>query len=619
VEPKDITGFYSEYKRSLHKSISIEDDFYGGISKKEWVDKLINKSNYLRKTYIHNEEKIKEIIYPFISGEKALNDELADTFFNEISKLIMNVEDNYLLTTSMLEVLEKYYSSKNNTNKLILVKFFLGLSFADRALSSFCVVAENYFDEVVKYSDIYTKIDDFDVRRRIVFAYYNRIANFHCKNEIDIKKSVELLEEAITFYKKEDVRKLDKDKIDFDEMINESICSFLIEISDSSFDIDKNLVNEVLEKYVPKDINFKNYLEKNSIFVLAYIWANYKLNKISINEAFEYLYAFYRNKDKLVVYSNPYFYEDEEYQTQTLYMSKCFKWLADDRCKIEHKKAIKSELISDFKHLYKSIPYLTNNSLLNNDMIDILTNLLKSETSENEAIEFINEIIIRRNSMTLIHSTMVSKISVLVAKSLIKNKPSLFYNLLDTDDDKVVFSKTKYLLDYIKKASLIHDLGRSWISDVINLQIRRITSEEYLEIKTHPQNGADIINGTILEEKYNDMILGHHKYYDNSGGYPTDYDNLKSNKKILTDILTIADCIDAATDTLGRNYSHGKSWDPIVLNELLSDDKRYNHEIMEVINGDDETKKAIGNQVDKGRINVYFDIYNKYLGNKNKK
>ena len=131
MEPKDITGFYSEYKRSLHKSISIEDDFYGGISKKEWVDKLINKSNYLRKTYIHNEEKIKEIIYPFISGEKALNDELADTFFNEISKLIMNVEDNYLLTTSMLEVLEKYYSSKNNTNKLILVKFFLGFSFAD--------------------------------------------------------------------------------------------------------------------------------------------------------------------------------------------------------------------------------------------------------------------------------------------------------------------------------------------------------------------------------------------------------------------------------------------------------------------------------------------------------
>ena len=43
------------------------------------------------------------------------------------------------------------------------------------------------------------------------------------------------------------------------------------------------------------------------------------------------------------------------------------------------------------------------------------------------------------------------------------------------------------------------------------------------------------------------------------GGYPSSFDNTKSDYRIIIDLITIADCLDAATDCFGRNYKHPKS------------------------------------------------------------
>ena len=55
------------------------------------------------------------------------------------------------------------------------------------------------------------------------------------------------------------------------------------------------------------------------------------------------------------------------------------------------------------------------------------------------------------------------------------------------------------------------------------------------------------MHGDEVFEPYIDVILGHHKTYDGKGGYPADFDNTASSKRILIDLITIADCTDAAT------------------------------------------------------------------------
>ena len=66
-------------------------------------------------------------------------------------------------------------------------------------------------------------------------------------------------------------------------------------------------------------------------------------------------------------------------------------------------------------------------------------------------------------------------------------------------------------------------------------------------------------NGTSKVLNYDNIARGHHKLYDNSKGYPTTFSTAALPEKILIDLVTVADCIDAATDTVGRSYSKGKS------------------------------------------------------------
>ena len=84
--------------------------------------------------------------------------------------------------------------------------------------------------------------------------------------------------------------------------------------------------------------------------------------------------------------------------------------------------------------------------------------------------------------------------------------------------------------------------------------------------------------------------------------------------KIMVDIITIADCIDAATDTLGRNYTKSKTWLPALADELENDEKmRYNQEIVNIIKNDKETCDSISYITDEGRTDIYYDIYRKYI------
>ena len=59
--------------------------------------------------------------------------------------------------------------------------------------------------------------------------------------------------------------------------------------------------------------------------------------------------------------------------------------------------------------------------------------------------------------------------------------------------------------------------------------------------------------------KYADIARGHHKWYDNSRGYPEAFQTDSVAEKVVIDLVTVADCLDAATDTVGRSYSRGKT------------------------------------------------------------
>lgn len=99
-------------------------------------------------------------------------------------------------------------------------------------------------------------------------------------------------------------------------------------------------------------------------------------------------------------------------------------------------------------------------------------------------------------------------------------------------------------------ASLVHDLGKTWIGNDILLKSEALSDEERRTIERHPVIGARILIGCDVHPFYVETVLYHHEAWDGCG-YPT---GLRGEEIPLSArILTVADVYDVLTSQ--RPYS----------------------------------------------------------------
>ncbi len=101
-------------------------------------------------------------------------------------------------------------------------------------------------------------------------------------------------------------------------------------------------------------------------------------------------------------------------------------------------------------------------------------------------------------------------------------------------------------------AGQLHDIGKTLISKDILNKPGKLSSEEFDEIKRHPELGSKILREMEgLAPHISSVVLGHHLHY-NRSGYPEWASKLPFNQ--MVDIIAVADTYDAIT-TL-RVYQH---------------------------------------------------------------
>ncbi len=162
---------------------------------------------------------------------------------------------------------------------------------------------------------------------------------------------------------------------------------------------------------------------------------------------------------------------------------------------------------------------------------------------------------------TYVHSRMVAQFSVCLCGHLIDSNPELLIGIEGCKSAEEVTKNRTAILDFTWHAAICHDTGKIPIIDTIFVYGRNLLDMEFDLVKTHPKMGATMLKRFSSTAKYADVALGHHKWYDNSRGYPEDFDTRNSPLKTLIDLVQCADCLDAATDTIGRSYSRGKTFD----------------------------------------------------------
>lgn len=607
MDLESINRMYEEYQKDHTHVLDIETKLVNAKDEDEFLALLNEKSAYYRKRYEANKKNFEENLYPFLSGEKDLTKPVADAFFDNAVKMLLADTNDAMLGTDMFLKLIDFYKKIGDRNREIESRFYAGVTYSDRFYTKYNKIAWSYYASNLITSKEYNSIDNWETKKRVAFSYFNLLSNPDVSSDADMYEIIENYKKVDAFFREIDLVELGKHKEGLDTLLEETQMALLDAFYEAKCEPSKELIT-IFEKKMHLNEYSVDDITLPAQTYAAVVYYNVIKKYISISEGVNHLFEKYVADDKNIDYSAFMFYESDAYLYQMKYMQLIIGMIgkAGDTMKLSK---IKERMLSDFEKLNVNVPYIGNNAYLDYDLTNILNRILKITADENKSIELVVEVLLRRNVMTYIHSTMVSQIAVLIAERLIEAKPELFYNLLKTKRRDEVHNQKDYLLDYIHKAALLHDIGKTRISDIINLQTRKLSDAEFDIIKDHPALGLDIISGTALENKFGDVVIGHHKWYNNENGYPLEA-NPKTSRKIIIDIITLADCIDAATDTLGRNYTNPKKLIPIVLAEFTSDDNsRYNKEVVDIIASSPKLLKDLDYITGDGRVSIYYNMY----------
>jgi PAS domain S-box-containing protein len=140
----------------------------------------------------------------------------------------------------------------------------------------------------------------------------------------------------------------------------------------------------------------------------------------------------------------------------------------------------------------------------------------------------------------------------------------------------------------LRIASMVHDVGKLYISADTLAKPRKLTDVELALVKIHPKVGYDILKPVEFPWPVADIVLQHHELLDGSG-YP---EGLKSQDIILeAKILGVADTVEAmsaprpyrheadlklALDEISKNRN--KLYDPVVVDTCIKicKEKKFN-------------------------------------------
>lgn len=192
----------------------------------------------------------------------------------------------------------------------------------------------------------------------------------------------------------------------------------------------------------------------------------------------------------------------------------------------------------------KSIPAGRRNVLeIYNGAVDVVKNVMgEVRMGKIPKAEPVKAII---NEIT---ESVLSDPNAIIGLTMIKNYDNYLYNhSVNVSIISLALGRCMKLsegeLHAVGVAALLHDIGKTGVSENIIRKPGGLSSEEWEKVKQHPLMGSNIIKRMEgMDELIGRLIYEHHIKYDHSG-----YPQTTSNLHPLSQIITISDAYDALT------------------------------------------------------------------------
>ncbi len=130
-----------------------------------------------------------------------------------------------------------------------------------------------------------------------------------------------------------------------------------------------------------------------------------------------------------------------------------------------------------------------------------------------------------------IRSVKTGEIMRILCSAILKHEPAFFSDLPVKDCA---------IEDYAFDCGLFHDVGMMKMNVWSIMQKRSLLEKEYQLYTLHTVSGANDLRDRASTRHFADIALGHHSWYDASGGYPAVYSRPDSAYRQMTDVAAVA-------------------------------------------------------------------------------
>ncbi|MBI5740465.1 MAG: HD domain-containing protein [Nitrospirae bacterium] len=131
--------------------------------------------------------------------------------------------------------------------------------------------------------------------------------------------------------------------------------------------------------------------------------------------------------------------------------------------------------------------------------------------------------------------------------------------------------------DALQWAAILHDIGKIGVSEAVLTKPGKLTDEEFLHIKEHPEKGYRILMPIIQLKDSLDGIRHHHERFDGAG-YPS---GLKGKDiPLYSRIIAVADTYDAMTSK--RSYRNKLSYEDSIAEIVRVKGKQLDPDVVDI-------------------------------------
>lgn len=621
---RDVELFYNNYKKSIVDISRLEKSLLKeSYSYEKWFDMMQAQSKTLRDLYAQNLKAYDEVIKYACDHSDELSEEVYSEFLVHVDFFISEGFRDYGVTVPVINAILPYWKKTGNKGKIMDCYFFLGVSLYN---SHYYGESCNALSEALACFDDFMECPEPYWTYRQMCAVYYRLAAYVELNRYNSDLLYKYYLEAYEMWTDErvpDWMESAKKKNAIIPVIRTLVCVAINRMLDKGDIPSDELLGVLVQQFEYESGNPKACM--GQVVYGKYLRQTGRMSpddyldmlqdvRRRVGEHFEmgFTYGLWEFTalfdDELADES---FSEDLLFCTNPAY--KYVYFVLTEILSIASSKELKDSISQEIYRYILEMPPLPGDGNIDSALYPIGTVLLSRCDNEELLVNCILNLLVHRQIMTAIHVTMVARLASCVTRNLVASHPEYFRGILDLTTDEEIKTNVDKIAEFAYKSSICHDIGKLTCTDVIRLQNRKILDEEFKRIQNHPTAGADALMNSKALSPYSLAALCHHIFDDGSRGYPVGVKLPDSATRIIIEIITVCDSIDAMSDNLGRNYANPKNMDTILKELSEQAGTRYSKRVVDELMSSKALIDELSVELNENRIQVNYDIYRRYV------